>query len=175
MHWPKRLALCMLCILALCGGGQAQSPTPDEIIRALKPPEQPAEAPSRSLRGIRVVPSEQPKPPSIDLYVNFKFNSSEVDPASLTVLKSLSAALNSSELRQAKLLIIGHTDAKGGDDYNLLLSTKRSIAVRDLLISAFKVDGSKIIATGKGKSELKDASKPFDGINRRVEIRNVSF
>jgi OmpA-OmpF porin, OOP family len=154
---------------------QTQPPSSDDILRALKP--SPGTSTTRGLRGprgIEVVPSEQQKPPSIDLYINFKFNSAELEPEALVTLRSLSAALNDPQLKEAKIMIVGHTDAVGDDNYNMQLSERRADAVRKMLIAAFSIDAVRLQAMGRGKRELKDPSRPDDGINRRVEIRNVS-
>ena len=46
--------------------------------------------------------------------------------------------------------------------------------VRSLLAAIYEIDPARLQALGRGKSELKDKSRPEDGINRRVEIRNVT-
>ena len=47
-------------------------------------------------------------------------------------------------------------------------------AVRSLLAAIYEIDPARLQALGRGKSELKDKTRPEDGINRRVEIRNVT-
>ena len=69
---------------------------------------------------------------------------------------------------------VGHTDAKGTDAYNDKLSERRASAVRSLLAAIYDIDPARLQALGRGKSELKDKTRPKDGINRRVEIRNVT-
>jgi outer membrane protein OmpA-like peptidoglycan-associated protein len=156
----------------------AQQPSSDDILRALKPNPVPsienAGPATRSLRGIQVVPSEQQKTPSIDLYINFKLDSAELEGEALLALRSLGTALRDPQLKESKIMIVGHTDATGGDDYNMQLSQRRADAVRKLLVGAFDIDSVRLQAVGRGKSELKDPSRPGDGINRRVEIRNVT-
>jgi outer membrane protein OmpA-like peptidoglycan-associated protein len=160
--------------------GVAQEPSSDDIINALKPRTLPQGEGGitpgvRSLRGLEVLPSDEPqKAPSIDLYVNFKFDSAELEPDALQSLRSLAVALRSPELKDAKIMIVGHTDAKGSDDYNMKLSQRRAAAVRSALIGSYEIESGRLQANGRGESELKDTSRPEDGINRRVEIRNVT-
>ena len=75
----------------------AQQPSSDDILRALKPNPVPsvenAGPATRSLRGIQVVPSQQQKTPSIDLYINFKLDSAELEGEALLALRSLGTAL----------------------------------------------------------------------------------
>jgi len=49
--------------------------------------------------------------------------------------------------------IIGHTDSKGAEAYNLELSKKRAEAVKQWLVSQAGVDPSRIETAGKGESE----------------------
>ena len=174
----------MLAVLALLGTllvagplcqvsfGQAVAPSAEDITRALTQP--PNLGKSRSFRGVEVQPGEAPGPPSIDLYVNFRYDSADLEPDAMIALRSLGVALRSPQLKDAKIQIVGHTDATGTDDYNLKLSERRAASVRQFLIFSHDIDAARLEAIGRGKSQLKDATRPTDGINRRVEVRNVS-
>jgi outer membrane protein OmpA-like peptidoglycan-associated protein len=172
--------LALLLVIALVGSvdrdaARAEEPTSEDIIEALKPkPEVPGRRRTRSMRGVTVEPGAESKPPSIDLYINFKFDSAELEPDALLTLKSLGQALQSPELKDARIQIIGHTDGKGSDSYNEKLSEQRANAVQKLLVAIYDIDPAHVEAFGRGESELKDRSQPEDGINRRVEIRNVA-
>lgn len=160
-----------LLLTALIAGlsiraASAQPPGSDDIVRALTPPKS-------ATRGIQVIAPEQRKKPTIDLYINFKFDSAEVEPEAMPVLRSLGTALRDPQLEQAKIMIIGHTDATGSDDYNMQLSQRRAEAVRKFLIATYGIGAARLVAVGHGKRELKDPTRPGDGVNRRVEIRNV--
>ena len=69
------------------------------------------------------------------------------------------------------VLVVGHTDAVGSDEFNDALARKRADAVRASLI-ARGIDDKDIVAIGKGKRELLVPTP--DGVaeprNRRVEI-----
>ena len=67
--------------------------------------------------------------------------------------------------------IIGHTDSKGDEDYNLELSKKRAKAVKKEL-EKLGIDPNRIKTDGKGESEPKAKNDTEEGrrINRRVEI-----
>src|SRR5262245_34652648 len=77
--------------IALLGSAVAQQPSSDEILKALLPK-------TRDFRGVAIEPGAEGKPPSIDLYINFKFDSAELEPDALRTLKALGQALQSSEL-----------------------------------------------------------------------------
>ena len=168
---PGRIAIGFLAGLAIVLPAAAQSPSADEIARALQRPP-----------GIRGLPwerglgrlTEPQQPRRIDLYIGFKYNSAELEPDAIVTLRELGAALKSDALADERIEVIGHTDAKGDDDYNFVLSERRANAVRNLLVGMFDIAPDRLRASGRGKRELKDPARPEDGINRRVEVRNVS-
>lgn len=75
--------------------------------------------------------------------------------------------------------IIGHTDSKGSEDYNLELSEKRAEAVKKWLVDQAEINPNLIETAGKGESEPVAPNTNPDGSdnpegrqkNRRVEIR----
>jgi outer membrane protein OmpA-like peptidoglycan-associated protein len=113
--------------------------------------------------------------PSIDLEILFGYKSAEITQQSAAALTALGRALSAPQLAGDSFLIAGHTDAKGGAAYNLTLSQQRAEAVRQFLISNFKIDGSRLVAKGYGLERLKNALNPLDGVNRRVQIVNLSM
>lgn len=165
---PAALCFCL-------GSAHAQAPEnpgKQEIICKLNP----QACPPRT-RGLRGVTLEQPadgKPPAIDLYVNFEYDSAELKPEALASLRALGEALSSPSLEKATVAIVGHTDAKGTASYNQTLSEKRARAVQNVLIGSYGIDPSRLRAEGKGFAELKNPARPEDGINRRVEVKNLS-
>lgn len=70
--------------------------------------------------------------------------------------------------------IHGHTDSKGGDDYNLNLSQGRSQSVVDYIVSQ-GIDSFRLAAHGYGESKPIDTNDTEDGRanNRRVEVTVV--
>jgi outer membrane protein OmpA-like peptidoglycan-associated protein len=80
---------------------------------------------------------------------------------------------------QYPVAIIGHTDSKGSEAYNLELSKKRAEAVKQWLVSQAEIDPNRIDTIGKGESEPAVPNTNPDGSdnpegrqkNRRVEVR----
>lgn len=71
-----------------------------------------------------------------------------------------------------QVFIVGHTDNQGGLDANLLLSRQRAEAVRDALVSRFKVDGKRITPYGVANVSpvASNAAESGRALNRRVEL-----
>jgi outer membrane protein OmpA-like peptidoglycan-associated protein len=125
-------------------------------------------------RGVVVegAPAEQPL--SVNLYVNFAYNSAELTSDARITLDGLGAALADPRLAGYNFLIAGHTDAKGGVEYNQKLSERRAEAVRDYMVRQFRIAPQRLSAKGYGKSQLLDPSRPEDGVNRRVQVINTT-
>lgn len=104
--------------------------------------------------------------------IQFDFNSARVRPESRQVLVNLSQALRSPGLVESNFVVEGHTDARGNAAANVKLSQQRAQAVRDFL-SAQGVAPSRLVATGKGATELANRTEPFAAENRRVRIVNL--
>jgi OmpA-OmpF porin, OOP family len=69
------------------------------------------------------------------------------------------------------IVVVGHTDAVGSDQYNDALARKRADAVSALLV-ARGVAASDIVAIGRGKRDLlvPTPSGIAEPRNRRVEV-----
>jgi outer membrane protein OmpA-like peptidoglycan-associated protein len=112
--------------------------------------------------------------PSVDLEVLFEYKSARIAPAAIATLTALGRALTDARLAGESFLIAGHTDAKGGADYNLRLSQQRAESVRDFLVQEFAIEPQRLVARGFGQRQLKDAQNPLDAKNRRVQIVNFT-
>jgi outer membrane protein OmpA-like peptidoglycan-associated protein len=103
----------------------------------------------------------------------FEFGSDELRAESIPQLDEIGKALVTlCRDKNAKFLIVGHTDNIGGDDYNLKLSEQRAKAVKRYLVEGFSISPSKLKAVGYGKRKPIDNNNTEEGRskNRRVEI-----
>lgn len=169
-----RLVFCLVLTMSLTSlvpSGIAGELTKNDIIRALTP-----EPLTRAWsRGIAVEPGAEPVgPPSVDLYVTFAFDSDILDTDAALTLDNLGRALADPALAEYRFMIAGHTDAKGTDDYNFALSNRRAAAVRRYLVDRYGVAADRLDSVGLGESHLLDATRPEDGVNRRVQVVNIS-
>ncbi len=112
--------------------------------------------------------------PSIDMEVNFDFNSAVVGPSAIPTLDTLGRALTSPELKGGSYMVAGHTDGKGKASVNLAISQRRAEAVRDYLAEKFQIDKALLVPMGFGKERLKNSKQPFAAENRRVQIVNLT-
>ncbi|HUG27402.1 MAG TPA: OmpA family protein [Gemmatimonadales bacterium] len=99
----------------------------------------------------------------------YDFNSDVVKPAARTNLQALARSL--AKFPDSDVLIIGHTDSVGSDDYNQGLSVRRADAAASYLISE-GVTRSRIGTFGLGETEPVASNDTEWGraANRRVEV-----
>lgn len=162
----KAFALLLVSAVTFSSPAWAQTPSSEEIVKALEP-----KPITRSLRGITVEGDD--KPPSIDLHIQFEFDSDKLTNEGLLSLQRLGNALKDPRLTTYRFKIAGHTDAVGSADYNQKLSERRAASVKNHLVSKYGLDAGRVESAGYGKTQLLDASKPDDGINRRVQVINL--
>ena len=115
------------------------------------------------------VATKPAKAASINMQINFEFNSDAISGSSERTMANLAAALSSPQLQDRKFTVIGHTDGKGSAEYNKALSDRRANSVRRYLVD-HGVASARLRAMGKGKSALLNKEDPFAAENRRVEI-----
>lgn len=108
--------------------------------------------------------------------VLFDFDKSNIKPEADSALRKV--ALIIAEKRRGNVVITGHTDAKGSDNYNQKLSEQRAQSVRDWFVAQGQLSGVVILTLGMGEGEPvapninSDGSDNPDGrkLNRRVGI-----
>lgn len=133
------------------------------------PQAQAADAPSA--RACDVVATEVPaNGTALGFNLLFAFDSIEMVGDSKRFLDRLGEVLSQPKNAQKVLLVRGHTDATGGDCYNLDLSQARARAARDYLVSAWRVAPERLEVEGFGEARLLPEVDPADGLNRRVEF-----
>ncbi len=187
-----------LLLFAGCGfAGAAERASESQILNALKPPPlarsltgtpSPKDVKrqtlinnlrsatrTRSLTGderneLAAIARERP---SIDLEIYFDFNSSEIASRAVPDLMNLGRALTNAELQGGVYLVSGHTDAKGGEDYNQRLSERRAQSVKDFLVRKFRISDDTLVTAGYGEEQLKNTNNPLAAENRRVQVTNL--
>lgn len=111
-------------------------------------------------------------PAGFNLLITFELGSANLTPQAQANLDEFASAVADPRLSNAVFAINGHTDASGGDDYNLALSEQRAASVVSYLTGK-GVDSSRLIPRGFGEEQPRTAD-PYDGANRRVEATLIS-
>jgi outer membrane protein OmpA-like peptidoglycan-associated protein len=175
-HIARKYAYLLFCGLSLALGmatASAEELSVDEMACALDPQ---CTAPfvDRRLRGVTTTPSVR-TPGSFDRTVNFGFNSADLTAEARKELDAVAETLKRPNVNKLEIVISGHTDAVGSDDYNQALAQRRADAARQYLIAQHAIDGSRLIAKGYGKTQLLLPSDPTNELNRRVQFQNPNY
>lgn len=119
--------------------------------------------------GVTVQRVEEGIAVSFDSGILFDFDSSSLRPEGYVNLRKLATIINRDE--DTTLMIVGHTDSRGDDDYNLRLSERRAQSANRFMVSQ-GLSSSRIQIVGRGEYEPIADNNTDDGRqkNRRIEV-----
>lgn len=124
-----------------------------------------------NLRVAKDIPDTRAKFEEGKLISNLLFytGTAKLKPESMGALLDVSKILKEAT---TPVKIIGHTDSDGDDTANLKLSQQRADAVREILMSQYNIDESKLTTEGQGESQPIADNTSYEGKaqNRRVEF-----
>jgi outer membrane protein OmpA-like peptidoglycan-associated protein len=156
--------------------GLSVKPTPAEVARAKTIDDLKTKASSGGLSAEErneLADAANDKP-SLDFVIYFDFNKATISKRSRPTLDALGTALQDDSLKNASIMVAGHTDAKGRAEYNQALSERRADAVREYLAQNFGVPETNLTVVGYGAERLKLKADPYASANRRVTIVNIT-
>lgn len=106
---------------------------------------------------------------TFDSGILFEFDSADIQGKAEENLTGFAQTMR--DFEESNILIVGHTDAKGSEDYNQRLSENRAQSAANFLIRQ-GLTGDRITTTGKGESEPVATNDTEAGRqqNRRVEV-----
>ena len=103
------------------------------------------------------------------LRIHFKTDSAKIRPQSLPKVVKFSEFLV--QHKGSMVLIEGHTDNRGSDEYNMVLSKKRAASIKQALIEN-GVSSARLSSIGRGEKVPVASNKTKEGMakNRRIEV-----
>ncbi len=177
--------------LAIAGANAQTKLSRNEIINSLQGAEAKAtvnasDLRAQALQNIKQYPGENAttslpmadqlaKLRQFNIEITFDFDSDRIRHESYETIGLMADALHTPYLWGQKFFVVGHTDAKGKREYNLELSQKRADAIREALVTTFRVPAEQLEAVGLGEEQLRDPADPDSETNRRVQLINVGF
>ncbi len=168
------IALTVAALMAGCSSGVKLDDVPVEDKGATSTAPSGANAGGAGQSGVAPVDLTQAGrdaggPVGIARIVYFDFDSFVVKPEYQSVLEGHARYLKASSAR--KVMIEGHTDERGGREYNLALGQKRAEAVRRSLALLGVPDAQmEAVSYGKEKPAAQGHSESAFAQNRRVEL-----
>ena len=102
--------------------------------------------------------------------LTFDSGASQIRPESFDLLAKVEKAID--VFPRSELIIEGHTDSHGGDDFNQNLSQARAESVQQYMINAMRIPTYRLIATGYGETRPVASNETQSGRtrNRRIDI-----
>ncbi len=127
---------------------------------------------TRGLQGRAVKLLQPDAKPSVNITINFEYNSTDVTKDSLQNIEILALALDAETMGDHLVTIVGHSDERGKKDYNLSLSERRADFIATTLINKNPKLKTRLITEGKGEKEPLYIGKSEDIylLNRRIEV-----
>lgn len=110
--------------------------------------------------------------PSINISINFDTGSVAIDVQTRPNLTVLAKALADPSMQGREFTFIGHTDRRGGDQYNLGLSLQRAEAMREIVDAMEPSLKGRIRVEGHGAREPIDLGNDERALraNRRLQV-----
>jgi outer membrane protein OmpA-like peptidoglycan-associated protein len=123
----------------------------------------------RTVDGAEVIKADEGIIVKFDSGILFDFDKTEVKAEARKNVQNLVASLNNNP--DTEILVIGHTDNKGTDQYNQGLSERRAAAIRDYAVSQ-GLARNRVKISGKSFHEpiADNDTEAGRAQNRRVEI-----
>jgi outer membrane protein OmpA-like peptidoglycan-associated protein len=108
--------------------------------------------------------------PHINLDIQFNPDTPVIRPQSYRTIARIADAMTDPALMSFVFVVVGHLDATGRREPSLLLSQRRAEAIRDALVTTFKVSAKRVFALGLGEEQLLDANNPKAAVNQQSQI-----
>lgn len=112
--------------------------------------------------------------PSIDLDINFEFNSARIGKAAARQVNELGKALIDPTLKGNTFVLAGYADKSGKASYNQMLSERRADFVKQYLVEKYEIPAATLVTVGYGSTHFKNEKDPYADENRRVAVSNVA-
>lgn len=112
--------------------------------------------------------------PSFTVSIDFDTDTPVVRPSSYEMVGRIADALVHASLLPYSFLIVGHTDATGRREANVMLSQRRADAIRDVLVNTFKISSKRLQSLGLGEEQFIDGAHPTSKDNLQIQILTIA-
>ena len=113
-------------------------------------------------------PIEIVKPVSVPVRILFEFDKSNIQPQYQDEVKKVADFMD--QFPTSTVVVEGHTDSKGSDEYNMALSERRAASVAGSLESNYNINSQRLSTVGYGETQPVATNETEAGrqLNRRV-------
>lgn len=165
------LVIASSATIAACGGDakppQTASSVAPPAASTSRLPSAPPASPNTS--AVRISPEIAKACGIVDPDAYFAFDSANLRAEDVQALAQVASCFSAGPLRGKTLRVVGHTDPRGGDDYNMTLGQNRADAVSSYVVSK-GLDKAKAQASTRGEMDAAGTDEPTWAKDRRVDL-----
>jgi peptidoglycan-associated lipoprotein len=99
----------------------------------------------------------------------FDFDSPDLQGQARQVIERLAGCLSTGSLKSARVILTGHCDARGENEFNMSLGAQRAETVKGILIS-LGVPAARVSTSSRGKLDAVGTDDASMAADRRVDI-----
>ena len=170
----RRLAISMSLPLVIAACGSDPTPPPAapsgpvaEPVATANPSEDDGKDPNKGT--IRISDEIRKKCGISDKDAFFAYNSASVDTRARGVLEKLAKCFKDGPLKGRNMLLVGHADPRGDDEYNLVLGGRRADNVRAMLMK-YGLGKDRITTSSRGEMDASGSDPKSWAKDRRVDV-----
>jgi peptidoglycan-associated lipoprotein len=158
-------------VLAGCAGTEKAPPVaPGGNTQQAATKAEPAQKPAPAPTNVRVSKEIQEACSLADSEVYFDFDSARVRPTEDQALRKIVDCFVTGPLSGRAMVLVGHADPRGDEEYNLALGGSRSDAVARELV-ARNLKRSQVSTSSRGEMEATGTDEATWAKDRRVDVR----
>jgi len=120
-----------------------------------------------------VVPDIMNLPATFNVAIAFDVDTPIILPESYETVGRIADAMVNAPLLPYTFLIVGHTEANGKREANVILSQRRADALRDVLANTFKISLKRLASLGVGEEQFIDQAHPTSAVNQQIQIITI--
>jgi len=160
------LALMLFTATACAGSEPPPARAPEAAAETPAPPH--ADSPTRSV--VNIAPEIRNACGIADADAYFAFDSSRVRSSDYQTLDKLVRCFTTGPLAHHEMSLVGHTDPRGGEEYNMVLAGSRADGVKAFLVGR-GLGGQQVATTSRGEMDAKGTDERSWAQDRRVDVR----
>ncbi len=165
---PMVAAACLFA--AGCGAPPPRLPTPEPTITAAAVPPPKAVTTVRNVRlSDEIVAACKIDFGNVAEAPKFEYNKSAILEEDRGILEQVAVCVKSGALKGRSLKLVGRTDPRGEEEYNMALGQRRAGSARQYLMN-LGVDKSHVSESSRGEMDATGTAGPGWQLDRRVDI-----
>ncbi len=163
----------LVCLAAACGSSQAEpefQPVAKTFEAPLPPEPPPVDSGKDPNEGTLSISDRIRSACGINqTEAYFAFNSAQVNNEANTLIRQLATCFTTGPLAGQRMRLVGHTDSRGDEEYNMALGGRRAESVKRVLGQA-GLPGAQVATISRGEIDATGRDEASWRLDRRVDV-----